>query len=87
MEATAQFFELLINGQQKIREMWKQQVEFERKTEQERLKYKDINLTIENSELITAEDENSSIESSEQQIIINGKSYKYFLDTVTKKRY
>ncbi|XP_015516983.1 zinc finger and SCAN domain-containing protein 2 isoform X1 [Neodiprion lecontei] len=38
LEATVQFFELLVEGQKKIREMWKSQVEQHRKAERERLR-------------------------------------------------
>ncbi|OXU19960.1 hypothetical protein TSAR_013867 [Trichomalopsis sarcophagae] len=69
LEATVQFFELLINGQRKIREMWKQQVELESKAEQEHYKVKSINLTLDNSKLINSENDNS--EGTEQQIVIN----------------
>lgn len=77
LEATVQFFELLINGQRKIRELWKQQVELERKAEQEHYKVKSINLTLDNSKLINSENENSATEGTEQQIVINGKLQRY----------
>lgn len=54
--------------------MWKQQVDFERKIERERLKQKNINLTLENSEFIIPDDENPPTETSDKQIIINGKA-------------
>ncbi|XP_078042216.1 uncharacterized protein LOC144472755 isoform X2 [Augochlora pura] len=38
LEATIQFFELLVDGQRKIREMWKHQVEQQRKAERERFR-------------------------------------------------
>lgn len=38
LEATIQFFELLVDGQRKIREMWKHQIEQQRKAERERLR-------------------------------------------------
>ncbi|XP_015174342.1 PREDICTED: zinc finger and SCAN domain-containing protein 2-like isoform X2 [Polistes dominula] len=38
LESTVQFFELLVDGQRKIREMWKQQVEEQRKAERERIR-------------------------------------------------
>ncbi|XP_011299469.1 zinc finger protein 271-like [Fopius arisanus] len=38
MESTIQFFELLVEGQRKIREMYKQQVEKQKRSERERLR-------------------------------------------------
>ncbi|XP_011506079.1 PREDICTED: zinc finger protein 676-like isoform X2 [Ceratosolen solmsi marchali] len=71
LEATVQFFELLINGQRKIQEMWKQQIEFQRRIERGRLKKKNINITLNNSKLLNAENDNLVPESNHQQIIIN----------------
>ena len=73
MAATVQFFDLLVNGQKKIRDMWKRQVDIERKNERERLQQKNINLTLENPGLLSVEDENLRAESSNQQMIINSK--------------
>lgn len=72
LEATVQFFQLLINGQNKIREMWNQQVEIDRKTEREQLRYKNINIKLANEMAHNAEEEDMSVESNEQQIFING---------------
>ncbi|PNF36325.1 hypothetical protein B7P43_G00537 [Cryptotermes secundus] len=38
LQATVQFFDLLVEGQKKIREMWKNQIEQQRKAERERLR-------------------------------------------------
>ncbi|KAL2718806.1 zinc finger protein 3-like [Vespula squamosa] len=71
LEATVQFFKLLVDGQQKIREMWKHQVELQRKAERERLR-----VERQNTEVITGlPDSDNDIRNSEdnqleQQIII-----------------
>ncbi|OAD56631.1 hypothetical protein WN48_03092 [Eufriesea mexicana] len=46
LEATIQFFELLVDGQKKIREMWKHQVEQQRKAERERVRAEKENTEI-----------------------------------------
>ncbi|XP_068986699.1 zinc finger protein 568-like isoform X1 [Bombus flavifrons] len=55
LEATIQFFELLVDGQRKIREMWKHQIEQQRKAERERLR---------------AEKENTDVRSETSQLDI-----------------
>ncbi|XP_043677255.1 zinc finger protein 347-like isoform X1 [Vespula pensylvanica] len=71
LEATVQFFKLLVDGQQKIREMWKHQVELQRKAERERLR-----IERQNTEVITGlPDSDNDIKNNEdnqleQQIII-----------------
>ncbi|XP_015431124.1 PREDICTED: zinc finger and SCAN domain-containing protein 2-like [Dufourea novaeangliae] len=71
LEATIQFFELLVDGQRKIREMWKHQVEHQRKVERERLR-----AGKENAEAVTDASELDNIsqyneeDQFEQQIII-----------------
>ncbi|KAG7208297.1 hypothetical protein KM043_014539 [Ampulex compressa] len=69
LEATIQFFELLVDGQRKIREMWKQQTEQQRKAERERLRAERENteLTAETPELDNISQEDDQFE---QQIII-----------------
>uniref|UniRef100_A0A6V7I3C8 C2H2-type domain-containing protein n=1 Tax=Bracon brevicornis TaxID=1563983 RepID=A0A6V7I3C8_9HYME len=67
MEATIQFFELLVEGQRKIRELYKQQVEKQRKTEREKLR-ENTEITIDATELDGYEE--SSEDPLAQQIII-----------------
>ncbi|KAK2581207.1 hypothetical protein KPH14_008006 [Odynerus spinipes] len=70
LEATVQFFELLVDGQRKIREMWKHQVESQRKAERERVRAEKQNteLSVETSELDVVQNNEDQLE---QQIIIN----------------
>ncbi|XP_031775036.1 uncharacterized protein LOC116415089 isoform X1 [Apis florea] len=71
LEATIQFFELLVDGQRKIREMWKHQVEQQRKAERERLRAEKENTEIRSEALhldnISRYNEEDQFE---QQIII-----------------
>ncbi|XP_043791860.1 zinc finger protein 62 homolog [Apis laboriosa] len=71
LEATIQFFELLVDGQRKIREMWKHQVEQQRKAERERLRAEKENTEIRSETLhldnISRYNEEDQFE---QQIII-----------------
>ncbi|PBC27322.1 zinc finger protein 184 isoform X1 [Apis cerana] len=71
LEATIQFFELLVDGQRKIREMWKHQVEQQRKAERERLRVEKENTEIRSETLhldnISRYNEEDQFE---QQIII-----------------
>ncbi|XP_043276637.1 zinc finger protein 41-like [Venturia canescens] len=71
LEATVQFFELLVEGQRKIREMWKEQVECQRRSERERLKNERENLDnhVESSELENLYNENGDEEFAQQIII------------------
>ncbi|XP_043264633.1 zinc finger and SCAN domain-containing protein 2-like isoform X1 [Colletes gigas] len=71
LEATIQFFELLVDGQRKIREMWKHQLEQTRKAERERLRTGKDNTEIvtEMSELDNISQYNEE-DQFEQQIII-----------------
>ncbi|CAK9807419.1 Zinc finger protein 585A [Anthophora plagiata] len=71
LEATIQFFELLVDGQRKIREMWKHQVEQQRKAERERLRAVKENAEIrtETSDLDNISQYNEE-DQFEQQIII-----------------
>jgi hypothetical protein len=55
--------------------MWKQQIEFERSIERSHLKNKSINITLNNSELLSTEDENLVSQSNGQEIIINGNTF------------
>ncbi|XP_066593570.1 uncharacterized protein [Prorops nasuta] len=71
LEATVQFFELLVDGQKKIREMWKQQMEQQRKSFKEQMRAEKGS-----SEFMTETREldnlvhNSEDDQIEQQIII-----------------
>ncbi|XP_031837954.1 uncharacterized protein LOC116429307 isoform X2 [Nomia melanderi] len=71
LEATIQFFELLVDGQRKIREMWKHQVEQQRKVARERFR-----AGKETSEIVATASELDNIsqynekDQFEQQIII-----------------
>lgn len=71
LEATIQFFELLVDGQRKIREMWKHQIEQQRKAERERLRAEKENTEIRSETLhldnISRYNEEDQFE---QQIII-----------------
>lgn len=71
LEATVQFFELLVDGQRKIREMWKYQVEQQRKVKRERLRAERENteLEIETPELDNFGQDNEDHQ-LKQQIII-----------------
>ncbi|XP_076545050.1 uncharacterized protein LOC117604279 isoform X1 [Osmia lignaria lignaria] len=70
LEATIQFFELLVDGQRKIRELWKHQVEQQRKVERERLRVeKETEGMAESSELDNVSQYNEE-DQFEQQIII-----------------
>ena len=71
LEATIQFFELLVDGQRKIREMWKHQVEQQRKADRERLRAEkdSTEVVTETSELDNMPRYNEE-EQFEQQIII-----------------
>lgn len=75
LEATVQFFELLVEGQRKIREMWKEQVECQRKTERERLKNERESSEnhVETTHLDNLYNENGDEEFA-QQIIIKSES-------------
>ncbi|XP_018057196.1 PREDICTED: zinc finger protein 189-like isoform X5 [Atta colombica] len=66
LEATAQFFELLVAGQCKIRELWKHQVEQQRKAEH--LRNRKENVEFEGMEMDTATD--NQVEQYEQQMVI-----------------
>jgi len=66
LEATAQFFDLLVSGQRKIRELWKHQVEQLRKAERLRNK-ENAELRTEGMEIDGAVQENQEYD---QQIII-----------------
>ncbi|XP_058809271.1 zinc finger protein 665-like [Phymastichus coffea] len=72
LEATVQFFQLLVNGQNKIREMWNEQVEFDKKCKREQFKYKNININLA-TELTNEEEEedDTTIQSNEHEIFIN----------------
>lgn len=69
-----QFFELLVDGQRKIREMWKQQVEMQRKNERERLRAERENteLAIETPELDNFYTTDGDEQFSQQIIIKSG---------------
>ncbi|XP_015608375.1 zinc finger protein 287 isoform X2 [Cephus cinctus] len=71
LEATVQFFELLVDGQRKIREMWKQQVEQQRKAERDRLRAEreSTEIELETPELDGFNQDNED-QGIEQQIII-----------------
>ncbi|XP_076234938.1 uncharacterized protein LOC143179528 isoform X2 [Calliopsis andreniformis] len=71
LEATIQFFELLMDGQRKIREMWKHQVEQQRKADRERIRVEKGNteMVAEPSELDNISHYNEE-DQFEQQIII-----------------
>lgn len=70
MEATIQFFDLLVNGQKKIRELWKQQQEHQRKADRDRLRIEreHTELAIETPELDNYE-QNPEDEFAQQIII------------------
>lgn len=76
LEATVQFFELLLDGQRKIRELWKQQFEHQRKIDRERLRIERENteISIETPEL---DDYEQSYQDNQfaQQIILKSKPY------------
>ncbi|XP_017788534.1 PREDICTED: zinc finger and SCAN domain-containing protein 2-like [Habropoda laboriosa] len=71
LEATIQFFELLVDGQRKIREMWKHQIEQQRKADRERLRAVKENAEVrtETSDLDNISQYNEE-DQFEQQIII-----------------
>ncbi|XP_014210736.1 zinc finger protein 184 [Copidosoma floridanum] len=69
LEATVEFFQLLINGQQKIRQLWKEQLKLERQTEKMYLEHKSIDIPLFNdTELIK---ENFVIGANDQQLVFN----------------
>ena len=76
LEATIQFFELLVDGQRKIREMWKQQVDILRKSERERMRGEKecTELATETHEFDTFYSDNGETEFA-QQIIIKSNVY------------
>ncbi|XP_034945340.1 zinc finger protein 3-like isoform X2 [Chelonus insularis] len=71
LEATVQFFDLLIDGQRKIRELWKQQTEQQKKVDRDRLKVEreNIELSIETPEVDQFNDKNNQ-DSFAQEIVI-----------------
>ncbi|XP_072746124.1 uncharacterized protein [Anoplolepis gracilipes] len=69
LEATAQFFDLLVVGQRKLRELWKCQVEQQRKAERLRNKKESTELETEGAEMDGTASCNEE-EQYEQQIII-----------------
>ncbi|XP_076298916.1 uncharacterized protein LOC143217987 isoform X1 [Lasioglossum baleicum] len=71
LEATIQFFELLVDGQRKIREMWKHQVEQQRKAERERFRAgKEISETVTDTLELDNISQYNEKDQFEQQIII-----------------
>lgn len=69
LEATAQFFELLVAGQRKIRELWKHQVEQQRKTERSRNRKENAEFGVDGVEMDSMAQYNQD-EQHEQQMII-----------------
>ncbi|XP_036149519.1 zinc finger and SCAN domain-containing protein 2 isoform X2 [Monomorium pharaonis] len=69
LEATAQFFELLVAGQRKIRELWKHQLEQQRKTDRLHNKEKNTEFGTEEMEVDNTTQYNED-EQYEQQMII-----------------
>ncbi|XP_043504113.1 PR domain zinc finger protein 5-like isoform X1 [Polistes fuscatus] len=71
LESTVQFFELLVDGQRKIREMWKHQVELQRKAERERIRVErqsaEVNTGLPDSDNDIRNNEDNQLE---KQIII-----------------
>jgi len=75
LEATAQFFDLLVTGQRKIRELWKHQVEQLRKAERLRNK-ENAELRTEGMEINGAVQENQEYD---QQIIIKSNIILFYI--------
>ncbi|XP_011175624.1 zinc finger and SCAN domain-containing protein 2 isoform X2 [Solenopsis invicta] len=69
LEATAQFFELLVAGQRKIRELWKNQLEQQRKADRLRNKKENTVFRVEGIEVDSTAQYNET-EQYEQQMII-----------------
>ncbi|XP_046401718.1 zinc finger protein 264-like [Ischnura elegans] len=67
LQATVQFFELLVEGQKKIRELWKFQVERERRAEKERQRIEKVRSEL---QLTLGEQALSELDSSTAQIFI-----------------
>lgn len=74
MQSTAEFFNLLIKGQQKIRDIWKQQIEAEHRIEQDVLKQKKLTSALNNAEK-DLKDGNGVTSLKEHQIFMNGNSF------------
>lgn len=77
-----QFFELLVDGQRKIRDMWKHQIEQQRKSERERLRAEKGNSDVrtDTTEIDSISGYNEE-DQYEQQIIIKSMNAQLFLDT------
>lgn len=77
MEATAEFFELLVAGQRKIRELWKHQVEQQRKAERLRNRKENAEFGTEGMEMDNIAQYNED-EQYEQQMIIKSNTVFFF---------
>lgn len=73
-----QFFELLVSGQRKIRELWKQQVEQQRKADRLRNRKENVELGTEGMEVDNMAQYNED-EQYEQQMIIKSNMIFFFL--------
>lgn len=73
-----QFFELLVSGQRKIRELWKQQVEQQRKADRLRNRKENVELGTEGMEVDNMAQYNED-EQYEQQMIIKSNVIFFFL--------
>lgn len=78
LESTIQFFDLVVEGQKKIRDLWKQQIEHERKAkrEMERSRRDEIELAqeeIQQTEIVenSENNDNQIIESVEISVVDN----------------
>lgn len=69
LEATVQFFKLVVDGQRKLREMWKHEVEQQRKAERLRNKKENAELETEGMEMDSTAQYNED-QQYEQQIIV-----------------
>lgn len=78
LESTMQFFELLVSGQRKIRELWKQQVEQQRKADRLRNRKENVELGTEGMEVDNVAQYNED-EQYEQQMIIKSNVIFFFL--------
>lgn len=86
LEATAQFFDLLVAGQRKIRELWKHQIEEQRKAERLRNRKENAELETEGTEVDCTAQYNED-EEYEQQIVIKSNMIFYIYIFVKMLRY
>ncbi|CAG2061418.1 unnamed protein product [Timema podura] len=73
LQATVQFFDLLVEGQKKIREMWKSQVEMQRRLEKDRQRseHSGISLLVTTETPVNADGEqDGEEETTEKRIVI-----------------